>query len=106
MTIFGDLQSPACPNVEIKWQILINSQKLYLLELLRQICPQAHVAMESHHADNDPFADPTIVEDQLNFVGESTLHVGRNASLTLGTDCLIVLGIYAFRDHKRRRKTN
>lgn len=49
--------------------------------------------MESEHADNDPFADPTLIEDQRAFVADSTtLNVGRNASLTLGTDSLIVLG--------------
>jgi hypothetical protein len=48
--------------------------------------------MEPRCADDDPFADPTLVEDQLTFVGQSTLNVGRNASLTLGTDSLIVLG--------------
>lgn len=49
--------------------------------------------MEPQYADDDPFADPTLVEDQQTFVGESTLDVGRNASLTLGTDSLIVLGM-------------
>ena len=39
--------------------------------------------------DNNPFADPSSHE---NLVEESTLTVGRNASLTLGTDSLIVLG--------------
>lgn len=38
-------------------------------------------------SDSDPFADPIIEE---GFV--ETLVVGRNASLTLGTDSLIVLG--------------
>lgn len=47
--------------------------------------------MSDGHVDLDPFADP-IVEDQRRFVDESTLNVGRNASLTLGTDALIVLG--------------
>lgn len=46
----------------------------------------------------DPFADPlpyrplTAVEPRRQFSAESTLSVGRNASLTLGTDSLIVLG--------------
>lgn len=38
-------------------------------------------------SDSDPFADPILEE---GFV--ETLVVGRNASLTLGTDSLIVLG--------------
>ncbi len=42
--------------------------------------------------DSDPFADPDIVGEQREFARESTLAVGRNASLTLGTDSLIVLG--------------
>ncbi|KAI9881046.1 MAG: sphinganine kinase lcb4 [Pleopsidium flavum] len=41
--------------------------------------------------DSDPFVDPDIVEEQQDFARESTLAVGRNASLTLGTDSLIVL---------------
>lgn len=58
-----------------------------------QRCNAAYLTMESQYADADPFADPTLIEDQRTFVGESTLIVGRNASLTLGTDSLIVLGI-------------
>lgn len=42
-------------------------------------------------AGNDPFADPHTGDDR-HYVGETTLNVGRNASLTLGTDSLIVLG--------------
>ncbi|KAL9109366.1 MAG: hypothetical protein Q9227_005996 [Pyrenula ochraceoflavens] len=42
-------------------------------------------------ADDDPFADPVVEQDQQGFVGDSTLAVSRNASLTLGTDALIVL---------------
>ena len=44
-------------------------------------------------SDNDPFEDPISVEEQSDYGEESTLVVGRNASLTLGTDSLIVLGI-------------
>jgi hypothetical protein len=51
-------------------------------------------------ADN-PFMDPrTNSEDngaEQASVIESTLVVGRNASLTLGTDSLIVLGEYSTR---------
>ena len=43
--------------------------------------------------DSDPFEDPVSVEEQSNFGEDSTLIVGRNASLTLGTDSLIVLGM-------------
>lgn len=45
-----------------------------------------------HSEESNPFADPSIHEDTGHAVGESTLTVGRNASLTLGTDSLIVLG--------------
>jgi len=41
---------------------------------------------------SNPFADPSIGEEQQHFVENATLSVGRNASLTLGTDSLIVLG--------------
>lgn len=44
------------------------------------------------NVDSDPFADPRV-DDQPQFVTDSTLNVGRNASLTLGTDSLIVLGM-------------
>lgn len=47
--------------------------------------------MSESHVETDPFADP-VAEDQRRLVDESTLNVGRNASLTLGTDALIVLG--------------
>ena len=36
--------------------------------------------------DSDPFVDPSVNVDEV------TLNVGRNASLTLGTESLIVLG--------------
>lgn len=39
---------------------------------------------------NDPFADPI---KSAQTTKDATLLVGRNASLTLGTDSLIVLGI-------------
>jgi len=44
------------------------------------------------NVDSDPFADPNGV-DEPRFVVDSTLNVGRHASLTLGTDSLIVLGM-------------
>lgn len=42
--------------------------------------------------DSDPFEDPISVEEQSDYGEDSTLVAGRNASLTLGTDSLIVLG--------------
>ena len=42
--------------------------------------------------ESDPFADPDMAEGQQDFARESTLTVGRNVSLTLATDSLIVLG--------------
>lgn len=47
-------------------------------------------------ADSDPFKDPIVPAAELDFVGDSTLLVGRDASLTLATDSLIVLGRPAF----------
>ena len=44
------------------------------------------------HIGSNPFADPSIREEQHHFEENATLTVGRNASLTLGTDSLIVLG--------------
>ncbi|KAI9713794.1 MAG: sphinganine kinase lcb4 [Bogoriella megaspora] len=41
--------------------------------------------------DADPFSDSARAEDPRDSIAESTLIVGRNASLTLGTDSLIVL---------------
>ena len=41
---------------------------------------------------SNPFADPSTGGSQRESAEESTLIVGRNASLTLGTDSLIVLG--------------
>ena len=46
---------------------------------------------------SNPFADPSLHDDQHRFVQDSTLSVGRNASLTLGTDSLIVLGTVLLR---------
>jgi len=47
-------------------------------------------------ADSDPFKDPILPEAEHDSVGDSTLLVGRDASLTLATDSLIVLGRLAF----------
>ena len=40
----------------------------------------------------DPFADPDHIADNNEYEEGSTLPVGRDASLTLATDSLIVLG--------------
>jgi hypothetical protein len=40
----------------------------------------------------DPFADPIAEVTRAEAVIEDTLIVGRNATLTLGTDSLIILG--------------
>ena len=46
----------------------------------------------------DPFADPISTSNhqhsQSTLIPESTLAVSRNASLTLGTDALVVLGMF------------
>jgi sphingosine kinase len=53
------------------------------------------MATTSPQAD-DPFVDPSSEAEDIGtdhaFAVNSTLVVGRNASLTLGTDSLIVLG--------------
>lgn len=41
---------------------------------------------------SDPFADHAAIDDERETIVESTLSVGRNATLTLGTDSVIVLG--------------
>jgi len=46
-------------------------------------------------ADSDPFSDPIHYSEDHEYAEGSTLHVGRNASLTLATDSLIVLGTQA-----------
>lgn len=52
------------------------------------------LVMESASSiDSNPFADPTTSAAQRSSK-DATLLVGRNASLTLGTDSLIVLGMY------------
>jgi sphingosine kinase len=53
---------------------------------------------------DDPFVDPSSEAEDIGtdhaFAVNSTLAVGRNASLTLGTDSLIVLGEHI--DHSKR----
>ncbi|KAL9098204.1 MAG: hypothetical protein Q9163_006093 [Psora crenata] len=44
-------------------------------------------------ADSDPFVDPTHAVEWSTYVEDTTLAVGRNASLTLATDSLIVFGV-------------
>jgi sphingosine kinase len=47
---------------------------------------------------DNPFVDPIASFEEHgrdnSWAGDSTLPVGRNASLTLGTDSLIVLGTF------------
>ena len=40
----------------------------------------------------DPFSDNAAISEEREAITESTLAVGRSATLTLGTDALIVLG--------------
>ena len=40
----------------------------------------------------DPFADHAAISEEREAITQSTLAVGRSATLTLGTDSLIVLG--------------
>ncbi|KIV78637.1 hypothetical protein PV11_06270 [Exophiala sideris] len=49
-------------------------------------------------SDADPFADSAAIQDEREAIVESTLSVGRNATLTLGTDAVIVLDEGLHRD--------
>ena len=64
---------------------------------------QAAMTTPSLSTDN-PFVDPiTSFEEHgrdHSFAVDSTLPVGKNASLTLGTDSLIVLGISPVMDRE------
>ena len=40
----------------------------------------------------DPFSDQAAIAEERDAMADSTLTVGRNATLTLGTDSLIILG--------------
>lgn len=42
--------------------------------------------------DGDPFADPVMTIERPNDAVSSTLVIGKEVSLTLATDSLIVLG--------------
>ena len=44
--------------------------------------------------ESDPFSDPPHASNNYGYAESSTLPVGRNASLTLATDSLIVLGTF------------
>ena len=46
----------------------------------------------------NPFADPSVHSSQHDFDDIYTLEVGRHASLSLGTDSLIVLGMRSMLD--------
>jgi hypothetical protein len=49
----------------------------------------------AHLAEDDPFKDPSLINQASQAADvPDTLTVGKNASLTLGTDCLVVLGTY------------
>lgn len=43
-------------------------------------------------ANSDPFRDPIRSISEHGGIGDSTLAVARNASLTLATDSLVVVG--------------
>lgn len=47
--------------------------------------------------DSDPFVDPVNTASDHDYTEAWTLPVGRDASLTLATDSLIVLGIQDLR---------
>lgn len=52
--------------------------------------------MTTLEVTSNPFADPNLADSSdisQQLAEEATLTVGRNASLTLGTDSLVVLGI-------------
>lgn len=52
----------------------------------------------------DPFQDPSATASQHDGVEDATLVVGRDASLTLGTDSLVVLGLFYYRMPLRLHK--
>lgn len=54
-------------------------------------------------APSDPFEDHSQTSKDHEYPDASTLSVGRNASLTLATDSLIVLGKRALMDWKQCR---
>jgi hypothetical protein len=43
-------------------------------------------------APSNPFTDRATVQDERETMAEATLSIDRNATLTLGTDAVIVLG--------------
>ncbi len=49
--------------------------------------------MDNRPVGEDPFVDPVHHEQHQRPIEDSTLIAGRTASLTLGTDSLIVLGM-------------
>lgn len=50
------------------------------------------MAASNRSSDSNPFSDHAAIQDERDALAESTLSVGRNATLTLGTDAVIVLG--------------
>lgn len=63
-----------------------------VLHYAPQAARLAAVTMAATASDDDPFRDPLRELAALPPPSPDTLAVGRNASLTLGTDSLIVLG--------------
>ena len=60
------------------------------------LCHISCISMSSgNQIESDPFADPSVSGSQHDLAQDATLIVGRNASLTLGTDSLIVLGRFS-----------
>lgn len=53
------------------------------------------MAVYNSPSDPNPFSDRAAIQDEREAIVESTLSVGRNASLSLGTDAVIVLGLSA-----------
>lgn len=52
-------------------------------------------SVQTSVASSDPFSDSIHTSEDYEYAVGSTLHVGRDASLTLATDSLIVLGVQA-----------
>ena len=67
---------------------------------------QVNAMSKTMSAHVNPFMDPAAEQeaagDEAQFSVDSTLAVGKNASLTLGTDSLIVLGMSHGMEVRRR----
>lgn len=53
------------------------------------------------NASANPFLDHAAIQDEREIVAEATLSIDRNATLTLGTDAVIVLGWFLERRLRR-----